>query len=329
VRQPEVGARLASLAAAVVLAVPVLLAARTLLVALAFLLEFLSDGGLPALSAITAAPHVGALNLTTDRYQPTGLATGAPLVLVHGLALDGKDDPRLRRAAGLLARAGFDVAVPTIPGLTRGRLRPADAQPVIAALASRPGRPRLVSVSIGAGPAFLAAADPSVRDRVGLVVALGGYASALELIRFHLTGEYAWGRIGGRVSHDASITRALVDANAELASPAVRQALLAGEPARVDAAIARLPDTTRQLIAVLSPERYVREIVAPVVLVHGRGDPAVPYTESLRLAAARPEATRVVLVGSIGHVEGIAGGWRTALDALRLLGVVYALLALD
>jgi hypothetical protein len=37
----------------------------------------------------------------------------------------------------------------------------------------------------------------------------------------------------------------------------------------------------------------------------------------------------VVLVGSIGHVEGIAGGWSAAVDALRLLGVVYALLALD
>jgi hypothetical protein len=68
---------------------------------------------------------------------------------------------------------------------------------------------------------------------------------------------------------------------------------------------------------------------APIVLVHGRADPAVPYTESLRLAASRPEQTRVVLVGSIGHVEGATSGLAGAADVVRLLGAVYALLALD
>ena len=328
-RQPQVAARLTTLAAALVLAAPVALAGRTLVVALAFLLEFLSDGRIPMLSALTPEPLAGALNLTTDRYQPSGLSAGAPLVLVHGLALDGKDDPRLRQAARLLARAGFDVAVPTIPGLTRARLRPDDALPVIAALASRPGRPRLLSVSVGAAPAFVAAADPSVRDRVRLVLALGAYASALELVRFHLTGEYAWRGVAGRVAHDASITRAIVDANAELADPTIRQALTSGDPARVDAAIAALPGSTRALIAALSPERVVRDVRAPIVLVHGRADPAVPFTESLRLAAARPDGTHVVLVGSIGHVEGVAARLADAADVVRLLGAVYALLALD
>ena len=34
-----------------------------------------------------------------------------------------------------VARAGFDVVVPTIPGLTRGRLRPDDVAPVVAEFA--------------------------------------------------------------------------------------------------------------------------------------------------------------------------------------------------
>jgi pimeloyl-ACP methyl ester carboxylesterase len=327
VRQPQVTTRLSLLAGALVLAAPVAGAARALVLALAFLLEFLSDGALPTLTTLTPEPLAGALNLTTDRYRPSGLATSAPLVLVHGLALDGKNDPRLRQAARLLARVGFDVAVPTIPGLTRARLRPDDALPVIAALAARPGRPRLVSVSVGAAPAFLAAADPSVRDRVHLVLALGGYASALELIRFHLTGEYAWGTLHGRVALNPTVTRVIIDANAELADPSLRQALAAGDPARVDSALAALPRTTRELIATLSPERVVGEVRAPIVLVHGRDDPAVPYTESLRLAAARPTHTRVVLVGAIGHVEGGAGGLAGVADLVRLLGAVYALVA--
>lgn len=328
-RQPQVAPSLTTLVAALVLAAPVALAARALGVALAFLLEFLSDGAVPALTALTPEPLAGVLDVTTDRYRSAGLVAGAPLVLVHGLAPAGKDDPRLRQAARLLARAGFDVAVPTITGLIRGRLRPDDAQPVVAALASRPERARLVSVSVGAAPAFLAAADPTVRDRVRLVLALGGYASALELIRFHLTGEYAWNGVRGRVPRDPALARVVIEANAELADPALREALATGDADRVDAAIAALPIATRELFAQLSPERAVRQIRAPIVLVHGRDDPAVPYTETLRLAAARPEHTRVVLVGAIGHVEGASGGLAAVADVVRLLGAVYALVALD
>jgi pimeloyl-ACP methyl ester carboxylesterase len=329
VRQPQVAARLLTLAAALVLAAPVVLAVRTLVLSIAFLLEFVTDGAVPALTTLTPPPLAGAFDVDTDRYRPAGLAAGAPLVLVHGLTPDGKDDPRLRRAARLLARAGFDVAVPTIPGLTRGRLRPDDARPVVAALIARPAPARLVSVSVGAAPAFLAAADPAVGGRVRMLLALGAHASALELIRFHLTGEYAWKAVRGRVVHDPGGTRALIEANAELADPALRQALATGDPARVEAAIAALPDSTRQLIAQLSPERTVAAIRAPIVLVHGRADAAVPYSESLRLAAARPSQTRVVLVGAIGHVEGAAAGLGGIADLVRLLGVVYELLGLD
>ena len=328
-RQPQVAARLLTLAAALVLAAPVVLAARALVLSLAFLLEFLSDGAVPVLTRLTPPPLASAIDADTDRYWAAGPAAGAPLVLVHGFTPDGKNDPRLRRAARLLARAGFDVTVPTIPGLRHGRLRPDDARPVVAALA-RASRPaRLVSVSVGAAPAFLAAADPAVADRVRMVLALGAHASALELIRFHLTGEYAWNAVRGRVAHDPALTRALIEANAELADPALRQALATGEAARVDAAIGALPDATRQLFAQLSPERAAADIRAPIVLVHGRTDPAVPYSESLRLAAARPSRTRVVLVGAIGHVEGAANGLGGVADLLRLLGVVYELLAVD
>ena len=326
-RQPQVAVPLLTFAAALVLAAPVVLAARALVLSVAFLLDFLTDGAVPALTTLTPPPLTSALDAGTDRYRPGGLSAGAPLVLVHGLTPDGKDDPRLRRAAQLLARAGFDVAVPTISGLTRGRLRPDDARPVVAALAARPEPARLVSVSVGAAPAFLAAADPAVGGRVRLLLALGAHASALELIRFHLTGEYAWNAVRGRVAHDPGLTRALIEANAELADPALREALATGDAARVDAAITALPDSTRQLIAQLSPERTIAAIRAPIVLVHGRADPAVPYSESLRLAAARPSLTRVVLVGAIGHVEG--AGLGGVVDLVRLLGVVYELVALD
>jgi pimeloyl-ACP methyl ester carboxylesterase len=325
VRQPQVAAALLTVTAALALAAPVVVAARALVLSAAFVVEFVSDGEVPALTTVTAAPLSGTLDGGTDRYRPAALADGAPLVLVHGLTPDGKDDPRLQRAARLLARAGFDVTVPTIPGLTQGRLRPGDAGPIIAALAARPDPAHVVSVSVGAAPTFLAAADSAVAGRVRTLLALGAHAFALELIRYHLTGSDASAGLRGPPRHP-ELARALIEANAELADPTLRAALATGDPTRIDAAFATLPANTRAIMAQLSPAKTVPFIRAPIVLVHGRDDAAVPYSHSLRLAAARPAQTRVVLVGAIAHVEGAAAGLRTAGDLLRLLGVVYGLL---
>jgi pimeloyl-ACP methyl ester carboxylesterase len=325
VRQPEV-TRLLALLVAALLAVPVARTAFDVLVAIAFLVEFLSAGQYRPLSALTAAPRREPLPVagaTVDRWvAATG---GTPLVLVHGYAPAGKDDPRVQKAAALLARAGFDVAVPTIPGLTRGRLRPADVQPVVATLAARAAPTVVVAVSVGAGPALLAAADPSVRDRIRRVLSLGGYASAPALLRFFLTGEYAWNDVRGRVVHEPEVVRLFLEANADLLDIPAREAL--ADPARAADVLAAPPRAVADLLDALSPERVVGEIPARLVLVHGVSDRAVPYTESLRLAAARPERTRVVLVHLLDHVE--AGRPRAWVSALRELGalvlVVYGL----
>lgn len=301
-----------------------------MLAAGAFLAEFLSDGRIPALSSLTAAPERRDLPVpgaAVDLYTLDRLGAGAPLVLVHGFAPEGKDDPRLRRAAVLLARAGFDVAVPTIPGLTRGRLRPPDVEPVVATVAARGGPTILVGVSVGAGPALLAAADPRVRDRVTTVLSLGGYASALELIRFYLTGEYAYGGVRGLAVHPPDVVRAFVEANADLLDAPARGALATRDPARVARLLVDLPPDVKELLERLSPLRVARDIPGHLILVHGRADIAVPYTESLRLAAARPERTTLVLVGVVEHVEGAGGRWWQLGDLGRLWSAVYALLA--
>ena len=62
------------------------------------------------------------------------------------------------------------------------------------------------------------------------------------------------------------------------------------------------------------------------LLILDRADRAVPYTESLRLAAARPERTTLVLVGIVEHVEsGPSVGWRQVGDLLALWRVMYGL----
>ena len=325
-RQPEVAAPLAALALALVLAAPVARDTVSLVRSAAFLTEFLTNGALPALSAMTPAPVRESLGPSLDRWTGITLGTAPPLLLVHGYAPQGKDDPRLARAARLLARAGFDVMVPTLPGLTRGRLRPDDAGPVVQALATRPGPWAIVSVSIGAAPAFAAAADASVRDRVGVLLALGPHGSAAETVRFWLTGAYDFDGVSGRATHDPALVHAFVDANADLVDEATRAALATGDTARVERALAALPPTVRGLLDRLSPVRAMPDVRARVILVHGYADPAVPYSESLRLAAARPARTRVVLLEAVGHVEAAPGPlWRAARDGFRLLLVFHAL----
>ena len=328
--QPEV-VRLTALVLAVAVVAPVVCAGRTALLAGAFLVEYLTRGRPAVLSALTDPPTRRPLALPgagADLYVHAGLAAGRQMVLVHGFAPEGKDDPRVQDAATLLARAGFDVAVPTIPGLTHGRLGPEDVEPVVFALAARSGRIVLTGVSVGAGPALLAAADARVRERVSAVLSLGGYASAAEVLRFWLTGTYSYDGVRGRVDHDSALVRAFVRANADRLDPASRAILETADREAAGRLLDAPPPDLKKYLDTLSPLRVAPAIVARLILVHGRADRAVPYTESLRLAAARPARTTVVLVGLVGHVEGTRGPrWRDVGDALALWRVMYALLS--
>jgi len=119
--------------------------------------------------------------------------------------------------------------------------------------------------------------------------------------------------------------RWFVEANADLLDTSAQTAL--ADPARAAAVLASPPPPLADLLTRLSPERIAREIRARLVLVHGVDDRAVPYTESLRLAAARPADTRVVLVHLVEHVEGTRiHAWSTAARELgALVLVVYGL----
>ncbi len=298
-----------------------------------------------------------------DLYHPLALRHPSGLVLVHGLSPQGKDDPRLAQAARLLARTGFRVAVPTIPGLTGLRLRPEDAEPVVAAIRALEGedssrRVTVLGVSVGAGPALLAAADPRVADRVGMVLSLGGYASTVELLRYFLTGAYVYRGVSGRGAPQPEAARLFLRENLDLlgdgedrqklrawlsesgASPpttlspegaAVMRLVENRDPARVETLVRALPPGLQRLLARLSPEEAVPRVRARLFLVHGRNDPAVPFTESLRLADAAGKAgTRLVVAGMLQHVEpgeGRPGRGETLSELWQLWSLVLTFLS--
>jgi len=67
-------------------------------------------------------------------------------------------------------------------------------------------------------------------------------------------------------------------------------------------------------------------LAAELILLHGRDDAIIPYTESQALAAAAPAGRATLyLVDNLSHVELGPGSLP---DALRLLAATYHLLAL-
>ena len=311
------------------LALPALGTAWTQAETAAFLAEFLGQGRWRPLSAMTQEPALRPLGPGLDLYASPALRRLPGLVLVHGLSPEGKDEPRLQEAARLLARAGWAVAVPTVEGLTVLRLRPDDAGAVagaVRALHAAGYRAAVLGVSLGAGPALLAAADPSVAGGLTAVLALGGYASATELLRFTLTGAYAFEAETGRAPvHEEAIAQ-FARANGELVDAAGRRLVDNRDPAAFDRLAAELPPSTRALLDALSPGRAIGGLRAPLFLIHGRQDRAVPFTESRRLAAAARAAGRPVRLAIVGGVSHVEAGRRAAglADLARLWAAFYA-----
>lgn len=122
----------------------------------------------------------------------------ASIVLIPGVAVQGKDDSRLVAFASTLARSRFMVLVPDIPNLRDLKIRAEDSRTIIDAytyLISRPEFPAQGQAGIGAfsyavGPAVIAALDPQIRERVNFILSVGGYYDIEQVITFFTTGYF-------------------------------------------------------------------------------------------------------------------------------------------
>lgn len=137
-----------------------------------------------------------ACKMTGAQFSPN--CPRAALIAVPGAVPRGNDDPRFTAFAATLARAGFAVVAPEMPGFRELRVRPQDAREIADALRyalSRPelapgGRAGVFAFSYAAGPAVLAALEPDIRDEVNFIAALGGYHNLPRAMRFFTTGWY-------------------------------------------------------------------------------------------------------------------------------------------
>ena len=218
----------------------------------------------------------------------------------------------------------------------------------------------LLAVSYAVGPALLAALQRDARERLGFLVLVGGYRDITALVTFFTTGAYRaeptepW-RFGSpapyakwafakanaglmseerdRVLLTAMAERKRRDPDADLSDLAGRlgpegaaaYALLVNrEPARVPELIAALPPAILDDLKGLDlAGRDLSAISAETILVHGRDDPVIPFTESQALAKAIGARADLTLVDNLAHVELGPGGLT---DALKLWSAAYALL---
>jgi pimeloyl-ACP methyl ester carboxylesterase len=215
----------------------------------------------------------------------------------------------------------------------------------VAHLADRPdlapeGRLGIAAFSFSVGLALLAALEEDVRNRVQFVLGIGGYYDLPATIAYFTTGymtldgerEYLapdpYGKLifarsslpylsdlRDRKTLAEMVRRRLEDPAADIASLAPRLGSEGGavyglltntDPDRVPALIGSLPPGIRQLIVALSlHNKDLSHLKARLILVHGKDDVIIPYTQSIALARALPseQVELFVIEHVLRHVE--------------------------
>lgn len=312
-----------------------------------------------ALAWITPSPSVEKLKIlgggeetAADLYRVRDGRKRAAIVLTHGVVEDGKDDPRLIRFARLLARSGFAVLVPELKGMKSFRIRLSDVDDIVASfryLASLEAvddrKMGLMGFSYGAGPTFLAAADPEIRRQVKFLVSFGGYYDPVNVIRFITTGYYEyrgergflkpepygkWVFFTNNVDYveserDRKVLRVIFgkeekekkeDVAPLLANLSPRgrylyELLVNQDPRRVEDLIKKIDRRVQDYLKRISLVPVVPSIRAYLLVGHGSTDPLIPYTESLRLAdaASDKERVHVAILKLFSHVDPAREGF--------------------
>lgn len=116
---------------------------------------------------------------------------------MNGATPDGRAHPGVRRFAASLARAGYLVFIPELPGVAAGELSlPTLAASVECALRAadsaetRDGRIGLFGVSVGGSLALLAAAAPELSARISVVACIAPFTDLEKVTMLATTGMY-------------------------------------------------------------------------------------------------------------------------------------------
>ncbi|MGH7771469.1 MAG: alpha/beta hydrolase family protein [Candidatus Binatia bacterium] len=197
----------------------------------------------------------------------------------------------------------------------------------------------LLGFSYGAGPTLIASADPSIRHQVKFLVSFGGYYDLINVIRFITTGYYDYGDEKGFLQpepygkwvffmnnldyveseNDRRILKEVLEKEEKKKKEEVTpllgsltpggrrlyELLINEDPYRVDDLIQKIDPRVQNYLKKLSLASVIPSIQAYLLIGHGSTDPLIPYTESLRLADAVKDQSKVhlAIIRQFAHVD--------------------------
>ncbi len=133
-----------------------------------------------------------------DVYEPRGRDRGT-IVVVHGMTVQGKRDPRIIALARALCAAGFRVVAPEIPSIRALNIEASQigviAQ-VLDAIASHrglapAGRVSVLAPSFSGALVLSAATLPIINARIDAVCAIGAFSHVQSVMRYLLADDAA------------------------------------------------------------------------------------------------------------------------------------------
>ena len=276
---------------------------------------------LPSGSQILRSVSKSASRCGTAAPPPTstrrpGASKHSAILLFLGVNSAGRDDERVINLADALTRAGLIVLVPWSDRMTQSVVEPEEVDDLVHAFqylhsldivdGNSVG---IAGFSVGASLAIVAAHDERIRDDIDVLVSLGGYYDAIDLIAAVAAQRSSY---DGVVEHwqPASLSvrvvhRRLLDTIPDIGErDKVRRAIEDASPlpsdisdealivynlltaADLDAAyrhIDRLPPQELARLHAISPSHTDGKLSAKLLLMHDHGDRLVPSGESKRL----------------------------------------------
>lgn len=275
-------------------------------------------------------------------YVPEQGARHGGIVLLHGVHHLGIDDPRMINLSQALAGAGVEVMTPELQDLADYRITPRTINTIGASaviLSTRmKQRVGIIGLSFAGTLSLMAAARPEYADKIGFVLAVGGYEDMARVARFYTT-DIETDPAGKEIHSQAHEYGALLLAYAHLERffsardvPVAREALrqwLWEDPQAMKTAAALSPQGKKTLDLLLhhrdelqqdfateieqrqadmdavSPRGKLDGLKTRVYLLHGASDNIVPPAETLWLERDVPKRTlkRVLISEALTHVN--------------------------
>lgn len=282
-------------------------------------------------------PAVGDLYVPTSRFGRISPNSRSGVVLGLGVQLpDEQNRQTLREFAETLAYLGFVVLWPRLEVIDVGAWQPEQPETFISGVRYLQGveqvdakRISLLGFSVGASISLVAAGQAEAGEEIRTLIFFGGYYDIFDYLVSLATGtQMVAGQITEwRPSDDAvRQVRAVLD---ESGANSV-QHIFAAESREVAEEILRnAPAAEVDRLRRLNPATLLSGLRATVFILHDRGDPYVPYEQSLRLRDALPAELQGEFLLSELFEHAQPGGqlsWATSGEAVALFGFVVAVL---